>query len=779
MKKHHRREITLGIAMALSLTGSYAFATPVHEDNSIVTDNEVKSARTVEFAHETLDNQEDQPETQKQLDLHATKNDDENESRAVIAPPPEENITHNLGETVITARRRAEPLATVPANVSVITAQDLQKRNAFSVRDALAREAGIYVSPTQETNNGISLRGFTGENVLVNVNGQPMNNAFDGRVNWDAIPMDDIERIEVVRGSGSALYGAHAVGGVINIILKRPQNEGIHGESYASYGSDSTIKRGLNITGGDGHRLGFRLGYQKNTTSGWPGKFVSVSPSVSPVKNPNASLLPVTGNFPRTADNRYIVGSPGAEERQSETTTFAMNYDFGHRRNLEYSYLHNDYHYSYHDPFSYMHNAQGEVFSGYAPVPNGFLNVNYSNFFKTIGERKQDMHNLRYQDHAANFKAALSYSNTYSDGYTSASNPTSINWNGAGTRALYPSKSYHFDVEKKWNIKNNTLLGGLAWDRSEMTYRSFNLTHWRDFNSIYGAPKIENGGKLRTWALFLQDEIRLDKKWKAGLGLRWDRFDKEDGFSSFSGQRQNYADRSFHAFSPKVSLGYEPERNSLIYVSYGKSFNPPAIYRLYRDTSSNEANPDLVPEKSQTYEIGAKRMRGKSAYGLSLYRTKTKDKIAYVTRRGQRAIYLNQDQGLVKGTEMYWNQNFGKGWSGYLNYTFQSAELTSDGQSRRDWTIPKHMVHFGVEKDNGKLNSILDAEYISARQRPDSIEGTYNSEDAFFLTNLFFNYKPTKDWKVQFGISNLFDRKFYASEAARGRSYALDLTYSF
>ena len=130
---------------------------------------------------------------------------------------------HDLGETTVTATRVAEPVNKVPANVTVITAKELEKRHVFSLREALAREAGIYVAPTAEVKDGLELRGFSGPNILVMYNGQQLNTAFDGGVNWDSIPLSDIERIEIVRGASSSLYGGHAVAGVINIITKKPK----------------------------------------------------------------------------------------------------------------------------------------------------------------------------------------------------------------------------------------------------------------------------------------------------------------------------------------------------------------------------------------------------------------------------------------------------------------------------------------------------------------------------------------------------------------------------
>lgn len=141
-------------------------------------------------------------------------------STTVQAAPTEELDEYALDTVIVTATRTSESIKNVPANVTVITAKDLEKKQIFSVREALQNEVGFYLSPTAETKNGLSLRGFSGQDILVLYDGQQINSAFDGSIAWDSIPLNKIERIEIVRGAGSSLYGGHAVAGVINIIPK-------------------------------------------------------------------------------------------------------------------------------------------------------------------------------------------------------------------------------------------------------------------------------------------------------------------------------------------------------------------------------------------------------------------------------------------------------------------------------------------------------------------------------------------------------------------------------
>ncbi len=161
---------------------------------------------------------------------------------AAEAPPADEEMpTYSLGEVVVTATRKKDRINEIPANITVITAKELEKRNVFSIREALTREAGIYVSPTADVKNGVSLRGSSGSDLLVMYNGQPLNDSFDGSVSWDSIPLESVDRRkEMMPRRAQSLYGGHAVAGVINIITKKTEKNGIHGSAALSYGSNNT-----------------------------------------------------------------------------------------------------------------------------------------------------------------------------------------------------------------------------------------------------------------------------------------------------------------------------------------------------------------------------------------------------------------------------------------------------------------------------------------------------------------------------------------------------------
>ncbi|MGQ9661795.1 MAG: TonB-dependent receptor [Kiritimatiellia bacterium] len=127
---------------------------------------------------------------------------------------------------VVTARREWRDLSEVPAHVTVLTSENLRDLGGKTVADALTTQSGLLVRSVTGTpaTTDVSMRGF-GENahgrVLVLLDGRPVNRPDMATINWLQFPLSAVERIEIVRGSASSLYGDHAVGGVVNIITRK------------------------------------------------------------------------------------------------------------------------------------------------------------------------------------------------------------------------------------------------------------------------------------------------------------------------------------------------------------------------------------------------------------------------------------------------------------------------------------------------------------------------------------------------------------------------------
>lgn len=138
-----------------------------------------------------------------------------------------QSVPIQLEQVVITASKRQEDLQEAVNSVSVLPAREIERRNYLRVDKALESIPGVNL-----TAENVNIRGSTGysrgagSRVLVLLDGVPALTSDLGAMNWDILPVTDVERVEVVKGAGSALYGTFALGGIINIITKPPTPEG-------------------------------------------------------------------------------------------------------------------------------------------------------------------------------------------------------------------------------------------------------------------------------------------------------------------------------------------------------------------------------------------------------------------------------------------------------------------------------------------------------------------------------------------------------------------------
>ncbi len=131
-----------------------------------------------------------------------------------------------MPELVVTAGKKAQSFQDVPNSVSIVTTRDIERRNRVYLNEVLEYTPGVNFMHGDVNIRGSS--GFSlgaGSRVLLLLDGIPMMPGDSGDIKWDIIPISQIERVEVIKGAGSALYGSYALGGVINIISKEPSPE--------------------------------------------------------------------------------------------------------------------------------------------------------------------------------------------------------------------------------------------------------------------------------------------------------------------------------------------------------------------------------------------------------------------------------------------------------------------------------------------------------------------------------------------------------------------------
>ena len=193
---------------------------------------------------------------------------------AFIASAHAEALPEFVGETIVVTPTRFEGSSfRTPGNLFVITQQDIERTPASSVPDLLEGAAGTMVAPlygslgidSSVTVRGAGSGGTATSNTLVLLNGQRVNPIDSGSIDWSLIPLTSIERIEVMPGSGTVLYGDRSTGGVINIITKKAV-EARH--ATAGVGSDGLRELSLQ-TGGETGSMDASLYVQYGASDGW------------------------------------------------------------------------------------------------------------------------------------------------------------------------------------------------------------------------------------------------------------------------------------------------------------------------------------------------------------------------------------------------------------------------------------------------------------------------------------------------------------------------------
>ncbi|MBL7132189.1 MAG: TonB-dependent receptor, partial [Candidatus Omnitrophica bacterium] len=171
-----------------------------------------------------------------------------------VAQEVEEGMaTFDLGEIVVTPTKTERTVGDLSLSVSVITKEVIEASTAQTATDILSILPGVFVhktGPFGRTDVVIRGHGSRGRRVMVLVDGKPEKMGLFGCTVTHSLPLDNVERIEVVRGPASVLYGSDALGGVINIITKKPK-EKFEGDITLSYGSYDTqvyrLRQGGNL----------------------------------------------------------------------------------------------------------------------------------------------------------------------------------------------------------------------------------------------------------------------------------------------------------------------------------------------------------------------------------------------------------------------------------------------------------------------------------------------------------------------------------------------------
>ncbi|WP_416139796.1 TonB-dependent receptor domain-containing protein [Halomonas sp. HK25] len=676
------------------------------------------------------------------------------------AEPAPSGESARLENIVVTATGYEQALRDAPASISVITREELQEKRVSSIADALRDVEGVDVGGQVGKTGGrnISIRGMPSDYTLILIDGRRQNtagsvtpNGFGETSTSFFPPVSSIERIEVIRGPMSTLYGSDAMGGVINIITRKVGDEwsgSVQAESTFNehdkygdsretslYASGPLIEEtlGLQVRGRFYERDASHLTYTEAD-----GTEVAVSQrGPSPVEGDIYSLgarltltpdqdheLWVDGETSRQSFNnddcqlgtldgrdRNCTPDPGAANGYDDELRFERDQvAIGHTGRFASGTLES----------SLMHNTTetvGRTIPGTQGQP-------YAGFPGIVGGNARE----------------LETTNTVLD-----------------SKYVMPLGDHMVTLGGQW--MDSELSDGLATDTFEQT----------------------------TWALFVEDEWWLADDWALTLGGR---YDHHDAFGS--------------QFSPRGYLVWSATEEWTLKGGVSRGYKTPSLNDLHAGINGvtgqgsvlTIGNPDLKPETSTSSELSSQYDNGEGFMAsATLFHNRFADKIATgpdtvvsgdpLIPDGTYAQDINIDEAETRGIELSTRIQLSESVNLSANYTYTESEEKSGEQKGEPLTdTPKHAVNGTLRwQATDRLSTWLSGEYRSERYRDrERVRGAASYADlgdfeSYALFHLGGSYQVSDAFTVSATIQNLFDENFvdyraYDSGASYGNVYA-------
>jgi outer membrane receptor protein involved in Fe transport len=624
-----------------------------------------------------------------------------------------------MEEVVVTASRTEEEIREVPRHVTVITAEDIARATSNYVPDLLARETGVVLKSFFGTdkNAGVDIRGM-GEtsvsNVLVLVDGFKLNPPDLAGPDFSTIPIDEIERIEIVRGANSVLYGSGAVGGVVNIITKRGAARP-SGKVFGSYGSYGTVD-GRASAGGTFGNLNLNLNADYFDTDGYRDN--------GELEKKDAGLrarYDLTEYLNQDVFKGLLLSLGGGyhEDRQGFPGGVPIeDIDSRSRRRKTRS------------PQDGADTSDGRLRGG---VEADFGKAGVLRINGGLRDRSSD----------------------YIFGYTplkSKSDQTST----------LDEDTYHADaghvLDYRLGPMANTLqIGAEAYSTEYITERL--------------DQRERKNSDLESWGFFATHRARFGEILSVDLGARTNIFQgtfRNDTLTDFGGaDRWVNGEKFHHNFNNQAyqaGLVVAPAESASLFANVATSFRIPNVdeYALAED--------DLKPQEGWHVDVGwRQRYRKWAESSVTLFYFEIDDEIYYDPNR---RVNRNYDDATRRmGVELSARVHATDALTVWANYTFTKAEFEDTGASVP--LVPKHAANAGVEwRITDALSAALLGTFVGEKEDGSSLSsGDFAKIDPYQVYDL----KITYTWsglKVFGGVNNIFD-EFYSTTAFSESYYTM------
>ncbi|MBJ6727798.1 TonB-dependent receptor plug domain-containing protein [Geomesophilobacter sediminis] len=605
--------------------------------------------------------------------------------------------------TVIGASKYEQKVTEAPASVSIVTAEDIRRYGYRTLADALNSVRGLYI--TYDRNyHFLGIRGFGrpgdyNSRVLMLVDGHRINdNIFDTAPIGTEFPLDLdlIDRIEVIRGPGSSLYGTNAFFGVINVITR--QGSDLQGaETAAAAGRFATYNG--------------RASYGKEFANGLD---LLLSASVMHSDGPQRLFFK---SFDRPAlHDGTAVDLDGDRNCQ----LFAKG--------------------SWRD-FTLM--------GAYATRTKQIPTASFGTVFGVPGTETTDAHgffDLKFVHNLPDqgqLTARLFFDHYYYQGnYLFDQNNPDNTADPTQPPLLVPNRDVsrgtwwgtEVQYTRSFLERMKLSLGGEFRDNVQQRQENYDVNPYRKV--------LDDSRSSTIWALYLQDDLQLLRNLILSAGVRHDHYD------TFGG-----------SWNPRVGLIYEPIPGSVGKLLYGEAFRAPNAFELYyEDQVSGKANPGLKPEKIRTYEaVYEQYFQEHLQSSLSAFYYRIQDLITQVDIGGGMSQYQNVDSVDARGIEAELEGKWDGGYQARGSYTWQRAEDARTGATLTN--SPRHLAKLNLTAPLYReiLFAGVEEQYSASRLTvtPGSSTGGY-----FITNLTLFSRGIVPGLELSASVYNLLDRHY-------------------
>jgi len=648
------------------------------------------------------------------------------------AAQPEEASPARLDPVVVTVTRIEQRAGDAPADVTVLTREDISQSASRMVDDLLRQVPGFSLFRRSSsvvghpTTQGVSLRGIGPSGTsraLVLLDGVPINDPFGGWVYWNRIPMQSVEQIEVVRGGGSSAWGNYALGGVINIITRRPVERAAYLD--ASYGNRDTWNLDGLLTEAQGpFRLSLEGSYFR--TDGYP--VVKVSDR---------------GRIDVDADSQHGAFNGRVELVLSKgLSLFVRGTNYDERRGNGTPLQNNETHSGSIATGGRLRTGDG---SDWSLTLYGDFQKFRSTFSTQAADRNSETLALDQRVPSSSLGGAVQWSRRF------------------GSHLLLSGADF------RW----------IEGETQEQVYNAGVLLRRRNA----GGEQVLAGG-------FVQDVFTPHPQWEIVGGVR------ADYWQAYAGTRRDqpppagipprqvFVDTARLAASPRLAALWHATPSTDLRASAYHGFRVPTINELYRvfrvRNDVTVANPHLDPERLTGGELGVQQRWGPLEGRVTGYWNEVKDLVANVTLASplpdcpagttcrQRQ---NLDLARIRGLEAELELRPAREWRFLASYIFTDARVVDASQQpglegKRLAQVPEHGATVSARYENPRwLNASVTARFVGAQYEDDINSLRLGS---YWVFDLFLSRRLATWGEAYLGVENLFNTTYSVGRSADG-----------